>query len=73
VFLHRLRAITVSVPSVGAVRGFSRDRELAETSPGCFETSDGGEQPQRVEVRRHVLAAQPAPPRVRGIQLGTAP
>jgi len=42
--LHRLRSITIGVPSVDAVCAFYRDFGLAETRPGHFETADGGEQ-----------------------------
>ena len=54
--LHRLRSITIGVPSVDPVRAFYRDFGLAETRPGHFETSDGGEQ-LRIEAapRRALL------------------
>jgi catechol 2,3-dioxygenase-like lactoylglutathione lyase family enzyme len=42
--LHRLRAITIGVPSVDGVRAFYRDFGLGETRAGRFETADGGEQ-----------------------------
>ncbi len=53
--LHRLRSITIGVPSVEAVRGFYRDFGLDETSPGRFETSDGGEQLRIAEAPRRCL------------------
>lgn len=55
--LHRLRSITIGVPSVEAVRGFYRDFGLAETIPGRFETLDGGEQLRLVEAPRRALLA----------------
>ena len=55
--LHRLRSITIGVPSVEAVRGFYRDFGLAETSPGRFETADGGEQLRLAEAPRRALVA----------------
>ena len=55
--LHRLRAITIGVPSVEAVRGFYRDFGLTETSAGRFETGDGGEQLQIAEAPRRALLA----------------
>jgi catechol 2,3-dioxygenase-like lactoylglutathione lyase family enzyme len=42
--LHRLRSITIGVPSIDPVRGFYRDFGLEETAPGRFATTDGGEQ-----------------------------
>ncbi len=53
--LHRLRSITVGVPTIETVRGFYRDFGLVETSPGRFETSDGGEQLRFVEAPRRAL------------------
>jgi len=53
--LHRLRSITVGVPSVDAVRGFYRDFGLEETSPGRFATADGGEQLVLAEAPRRAL------------------
>jgi len=55
--LHRLRSITIGVPSVEAVRGFYRDFGLEETSPGRFETADGGEQLRLAEAPRRALLA----------------
>ena len=55
--LHRLRSITIGVPSVEAVRGFYRDFGLTETSPGRFETADGGEQLRLAEAPRRALLA----------------
>jgi catechol 2,3-dioxygenase-like lactoylglutathione lyase family enzyme len=55
--LHRLRSITIGVPCVDAVRGFYRDFGLAETSPGRFETADGGEQLRFAEAPRRRLLA----------------
>jgi catechol 2,3-dioxygenase-like lactoylglutathione lyase family enzyme len=55
--LHRLRSITIGVPSPEAVRGFYRDFGLAETSPGRFETADGGEQLRLAEAPRRALLA----------------
>jgi len=55
--LHRLRSITVGVPSVESVRGFYRDFGLTETSTGRFETADGGEQLRLAEAPRRALLA----------------
>jgi len=55
--MHRLRSITVGVPSVESVRGFYRDFGLTETSAGRFETRDGGEQLRLVEAPRRALIA----------------
>ena len=55
--LHRLRSITIGVPSVEAVRGFYRDFGLDETVPGRFETADGGEQLRLAEAPRRSLLA----------------
>ena len=53
--LHRLRSITIGVPSVDPVRAFYRDFGLAETRPGHFETADGGEQLRIAEAPRRAL------------------
>jgi catechol 2,3-dioxygenase-like lactoylglutathione lyase family enzyme len=53
--LHRLRSITIGVPSVDPVCGFYRDFGLAETRPGHFETSDGGEQLRIASAPRRAL------------------
>ena len=55
--LHRLRSITIGVPSRDAVCGFYRDFGLVETGPGRFETADGGEQLRiQSSPRRNLLA-----------------
>lgn len=55
--LHRLASITVGVPEPEAVRGFYRDFGLTETSPGRFDTADGGEQLRLAEAPRRALVA----------------
>jgi len=55
--LHRLRSITIGVPSPDPVRAFYRDFGLDETSAGRFATADGGEQLRLTEApRRNLLA-----------------
>ena len=55
--LHRLASIAIGVPSPEPVCAFYRDFGLAETRPGRFESTDGGEQ-LRIETapRRRLLA-----------------
>jgi len=55
--LHCLRSITIGVPSPDAVRSFYRDFGLTETSPGRFETADGGEQLRLEPAPRRTLLA----------------
>jgi len=55
--LHRLRSLTIGVPSIESVRGFYRDFGLDESSPGRFATQDGGEQLRFVEAKRRALVA----------------
>lgn len=54
--LHRLNQVVIGVPDVAKTAEFYRDFNLTETSPGRFETADGGEQLRLVEtpVRRLV-------------------
>jgi catechol 2,3-dioxygenase-like lactoylglutathione lyase family enzyme len=55
--LHRLASITIGVPEPEPVRAFYREFGLTETTPGRFETADGGEQ-LRIETakQRRLLA-----------------
>jgi catechol 2,3-dioxygenase-like lactoylglutathione lyase family enzyme len=55
--LHRLASLTMGVPEPDPVRAFYAEFGLAETRPGRFESTDGGEQ-LRIEraPRRRVLA-----------------
>jgi catechol 2,3-dioxygenase-like lactoylglutathione lyase family enzyme len=55
--LHRLRSITIGVPSVDPVRAFYRDFGLAEIEPSRFATADGGEQLRIEQAPRRSLLA----------------
>jgi catechol 2,3-dioxygenase-like lactoylglutathione lyase family enzyme len=55
--LHRLRSITIGVPSPDAVRPFYRDFGLDERAPGRFATGDGGEQLAIEAAPRRALLA----------------
>jgi catechol 2,3-dioxygenase-like lactoylglutathione lyase family enzyme len=57
--LHRLRSITIGVPSLDPVRAFYRDFGLDETGAGRFATADGGEQLRLAAApRRNLLALE---------------
>jgi catechol 2,3-dioxygenase-like lactoylglutathione lyase family enzyme len=47
--LHGLAHITVGVPNLDPTRAFYREFGLAETSPGRFDTAEGGEQLRLIE------------------------
>jgi catechol 2,3-dioxygenase-like lactoylglutathione lyase family enzyme len=55
--LHRLRSITIGVPSPDAVGPFYRDFGLDEQAPGRFATADGGEQLRIAAAPRRSLLA----------------
>lgn len=48
--LQRMNSITIGVPDVSKTAEFYRDFGLTETSPGTFETADGGEQMRLVQT-----------------------
>ena len=50
--LHRLASLTIGVPDPAPVRAFYREFGLTEGAPGCFETTDGGEQ-LRIQASPH--------------------
>ena len=56
--LHRLSHVEIGIPDAAreAARGFYRDLGLAETTPGRFATTDGGEQLALVSAPRRGLA-----------------
>jgi catechol 2,3-dioxygenase-like lactoylglutathione lyase family enzyme len=53
--IHRLSQVTIGVPDPVATGAFYTDFGLAETRPGWFATTDGGEQLHLVETPRRRL------------------
>ena len=53
--LHRLTRITIGIPDVAAAAAFYREFGLAETGPGTFATTHGGEQLRLLPATRRGL------------------
>lgn len=53
--LHRLLSLTMGVPDVAAAAAFYRDFGLAESTPGVFATTAGGDQLRLVDAARRGL------------------
>lgn len=53
--IHRLSNVTIGVPDPAATGAFYADFGLAETRPGWFATTDGGEQLQLIPAPRRRL------------------
>lgn len=54
--LHRMLSLAMAVPDVAAAAAFYRDFGLAETSPGVFATTAGGQQLRLARAARRGLA-----------------